>query len=351
MYKYGKLIVASGLIMGGLISQASADLAEYYKDRTVTVIIPYGPGGTYDKYGSTFANHIGKYIPGKPTVILQHMPGAGGAKAMNYTYGVAPKKGFHMVVPLDNMVVSQLLRPKRLKYKSDKFNFLGSSNQTNSVMAIRTDSGASTWQEMRKVKIIGSSSGKNSSTYLMAKLSAQLLGLKIQMVTGYKGSSRSMMAMEQGESQMSSPNWLAWNSKVPHWFTGPRDGGKGKPFAVAVLQNGFFKDPALPNVPMLTDLVSDKDKPLARFLASAGPLGRGLALPPGVDKKIVAAARTAYNKMNADKAFAAELKKKKLRLIASTGETIQKIVNDTIKEASPEVISRVRKLIYGRSSI
>lgn len=350
MTKLGKLLIGAGLLALGTVSHASANMAEYFKDRTVTIIIPYGPGGTYDKYGASFAKHIGNFIPGKPTVILQHMPGAGGAKAMIYTYNVAPKKGFHMVVPLDNLVVNQLLRPKRMKYKSDKFNYLGSSNQTNSVMAVRTDSGVNKWDDMKKISIIGSSSGTNSSTFLMARLSSELLGLKIKMVTGYKGSSRAMMAMEQGESQMSSPNWLAWGSKVPHWFTGTREGKKGKPFAVAVLQNGFFKDPALPNTPMLTDLVSQKDKPLARFIASAGPLGRGLAYPPAMPSDLVNTMRTAYDKMNGSKKFVAELKKKKLRLIPTRGVEIQKIVEDTIKEASPAVISRVRKLIYGKTS-
>jgi tripartite-type tricarboxylate transporter receptor subunit TctC len=350
MYKIGKIAVTAALLAGGVISQASANMAEYFKDRTITIIIPYGPGGTYDKYGSSFSKHIGNFIPGKPTVILQHMPGAGGAKAMIYTYNVAPKKGFHMVVPLDNLVINQLLRPKRMKYKSDKFNYLGSSNQTNSVMAVRTDSGVNGWKDMKNIQIIGSSSGTNSSTFLMARLSSELLGLKIKMVTGYKGSSRAMMAMEQGESQMSSPNWLAWSSKVPHWFTGTREGTKGKPFAVAVLQNGFFKDPALPNTPMLTDLVPEKDKALARFIASAGPLGRGLAYPPAMRKDLVDTLRNAYDGMNGSKKFVAELKKKKLRLIATKGTEIQKIVSDTIKEASPAVISKVRKLVYGRTS-
>ena len=165
--------------------------------------------------------------------------------------------------------------------------------------------------------------------------SAKALGLKFRMVTGYKGSSRSMMAMEQGEVQFTAPNWLAWSSKVPHWFTGPRDGGKGKPFAVAILQNGFEADPALPKVPMLRDLVSPKDKPVADFLASAGPLGRGLAYPPGVDPEIVAAGKAAYAKMNADKGFVSELRKKKLRLIATSGDEIQRLVVKTMKSSSP----------------
>ena len=350
MHNIGKSLSAAVFLAGSVFSPAVADLSEHFKDRTITVVIPYGPGGTYDKYGSTFANHIGQFLPSKPTVILQHMPGAGGSKAMNYLYNIAPKQGFHMTVPLDNLVINQLLRPKRMKYKADKFNYLGSSNQTNAVLAVRTDSGVKKIMDAKNTQIIGSTSGKSSSTYLFSMFSARALGLKFKMVTGYKGSSRSMMAMEQGEVQFTAPNWLAWSSKVPHWFTGPRDGGKGKPFAVAILQNGFEADPALPNVPMLRDLVSPKDKPVADFLASAGPLGRGLAYPPGVDPEIVAAGKAAYTKMNADKGFVSELRKKKLRLIATSGEEIQKLVVKTMKSSSPAVISRLRKMVFGPGS-
>ena len=131
---------------------------------------------------------------------------------------------------------------------------------------------------MKTIQIIASTSGKNSTGYIVPKLAAELLGLKVKIVTGYKGSSRSILAMEQGESTAASFNWLAWSSKVPQWFTGE------KPFAKAILQVGIFRDPDLPaDVPMLGDLVSDPmDKAVVRFIAVAGLLGRGLALPPGV---------------------------------------------------------------------
>ena len=131
---------------------------------------------------------------------------------------------------------------------------------------------------------------------------------------------------------------------MPHWFEGD------KPFARAIVQVGVFTDPDLPNVPMLGDLVDSKQKALVDFVASAGPLGRDLTLPPGVDSRIVATLRKAYDAMNADKEFAKELKKKKLRLMASDGKTIQAIVEKAIKSATPEVISRVRKIVYGGSS-
>jgi tripartite-type tricarboxylate transporter receptor subunit TctC len=334
------VVAAAGIAAG----QAIAADASYFAGKTLKIVIPYGPGGTYDKYGSTFSKHLRNHIPGKPNIILQHMPGAGGAKAMNFTYNIMARNGHNMVVPLDNSVVNQLMRPKKMKYKTDKFNWLGSSNQTNVVMVVRSDSGINTVQDMKNIEIIGATSGKSSSGFINPKITWGLLGLKGRMVTGYKGSSRSILAMEQGEAQMAAFNWLAWDSKVPHWFKGD------KPFARAVLQVGVFKDPALPDVPMLTELVKPADKAVVDFIASAGPLGRGLTLPPGVRKDVIATMRKAYDGMNADPAFAAELKKKRLRLIASRGVTIQKIVEDAIKSATPEVVDRARKIIFGGSS-
>ena len=101
-----------------------------YKGKTIKIVIPYGPGGTYDKYGVAFSNHLGKHIPGNPNIILQHMPGAGGAKAMNWFYNVAPKDGLSLIVPLDNGVTNQLMRPEKMRYDARNFRWIGSSNQT-----------------------------------------------------------------------------------------------------------------------------------------------------------------------------------------------------------------------------
>ena len=318
--------------------------ASYFAGKTLKIVIPYGPGGTYDKYGSSFAKHLRKHIPGQPNIILQHMPGAGGAKAMNFTYNIMAKNGHNMVVPLDNSVANQLMRPKKMKYQTERFNWLGSSNQTNVVLVVRSDTGVKTVADMRNIPIIGATSGKSSSGYINPKLVWGLLGGKGRMVTGYKGSSASVLAVEQGEAQMAAFNWLLWDSKVPHWFKGD------KPFARAIVQIGVFRDPDLPDVPMLTELVKPEDRAVVDFIASAGPLGRGLTLPPGVRKDVIATMRKAYDGMNADPTFAAELKKKRLRLIASRGVTIQKVVEDAIKSATPDVVDRARKIIFGGSS-
>lgn len=330
--------LSSGAMAGG-----HGGVAKHYTDKTLTILIPYGPGGTYDKYGQTFSRHIGQFIPGKPNVIVQHMPGAGGSKAMNWSYTVMPKKGYFAIVPLDNLVINQLLRPKKMRFNAPEYNYLGSSNQTNVIVVVSLKKGITSLEDWKKsaTGLVGSSSGASSTSTLIPKYLMSALKLKGRVVKGYKGSSRSIMAIEQGEADMSAFNWLAWSSKVPQWFKGD------KPFAKPILQVGFFKDPDLPGVPMMSDVVPEEYKAGAKFLGSLGPLGRGLAFPPGVKKKYVQALRTAYDKMNTDAGFAAELKKRKLRLIPSKGKDIQKVVKDAMTATNPEVIAFVRKAIFG----
>lgn len=342
----GVIALAAIVATAFTVNAGSAAAEMSYKDKTIKIVIPYGPGGTYDKYGQSFARFIGKYVPGNPTVIVQHMPGAGGAKAMNWAYNVMPRDGYNVITPLDNSVLNQLMRPKKMRYDARNFTWLGSSNQTNMVMVARTDSGVNKWQDMRNTPLVGSTTGPNSMGFIMPMLIKSLLGVKLRMVSGYKGSSKVIFAVERGESQFAASNWLAWSSKVPHWFRGE------KKFAQPILQMGIFRDPDLPqDIPMLGNLVKDAaDKKVVRFISVMGLLGRGLALPPKTSKESVGILRAAYDKMNADKAFEAELKKRLLRLMPSTGAQIQKIVKEAVESATPEVVSRARKLIYGGKS-
>ena len=341
-----KTIAAGLAAFAALTVAGTAWAAMNFEGKTIKIVIPYGPGGTYDKYGVTFSNYLGKHIPGNPNIILQHMPGAGGVKAMNWAYNVMPKDGLNMIVPLDNAVINQLMRPEKMRFDARRFIWLGSSNQTNIVMVVRTDTGIAKVGDMKAKNVIGSTSGKSSTGYIFPQLLKGLFGYKVKMVTGYKGSSKSILAVERGETQMAAFNWLAWASKVPHWFEGD------KPFARPIVQIGVFRDPDLPeSVPMISDLVTDEmDRKAVDFIKVLGLLGRGLALPPGVDPETVKTLRSAFDKMNADPEFAAELKKRRLRLIPSSGARIQEIVKKAIDNASPQVVQHARKLIYGGES-
>lgn len=325
---------------GGVAAQTS------YEGKTVKIIIPYGPGGTYDKYGQSFAKHLKRHIPGTPTIIVQHMPGAGGGKAMNWAYNVMPATGYNMIVPLDNGVVNQLLRPAKARYDMRNFTWAGSSNQTNVVLVVRGDTGIKNWSDFKKTPIIAGSTGKNSTGYIMQMMLKGLFNLKLKMVSGYKGSSKTIFAVERGEVQMYAANWLAWSSKVPHWFKGD------KPFGRPIIQMGVFRDPDLSkDIPMVSDLVtSDLDKKTVDFIKVLGLLGRGLAFPPNTPRDAIKTVRAAYDKMNLDPLFEKELNKRLLRLMPSSGATIQKIVKDAVDSATPEVVNHARKLIFGGST-
>ena len=116
--------------------------------------------------------------------------------------------------------------------------------------------------------------GPGSTSFVMPTVAKALIGLNLKIISGYKGSRNTVLAMEQNEIQSASFNWLAWNSIVPHWFV------KGREFATPILQVGHFNDPDLPGVPMLKDLVKKKDRPIVEFLGAHGIIGRSLAFPP-----------------------------------------------------------------------
>lgn len=349
--KYGTA-VALGLVIawGGMSPASAAKDASFYEGRTITLLIGYGFGGTYGKYARLMSKHLPKHIAGKPNIIVQSMPGAGGLKAANYAYNVMPRQGFNIIEPPDPLVVSQLMRPKKVKFNAPDFTWIGGTNQTNTIFVLRKDSGIRTWQEMRNKEVITGNTGPGSSSFIVPKLMKEMLGLKIKPISGYKGSRKTVLAMEQGEHQGTGFNWLAWSSIAPHWFSSEYGGtaAPGKEFAIPLMQVGHFKDPDLPNIPMLSDVVPDKYKPIVAFIASSGVIGRGLALPPGVPKKVVKLLRASFAKMVNDPAYHAEAKKRRLRVIASTGEDIQKAVNDVFKAADPKIVAEARKMIFGK---
>lgn len=345
MLNYGFAAAALAVVGLTATAPAKADAVEdFYKDRTVTIVFGFGVGGTYGKYSLMLAEFLSKQIPGNPKIITQSMPGAGGLKATNHAFNVMPKDGTGLFMPPDSLVISQLLRPKKVRYKSDQFTWLGTVIQSNSVIAIRSDAGIKSLSDLKGKQVIMASTGKGSQTFLMPQLLNSVYGAKFKIVMGYKGSRGSQLAMERNEAQGVSLTWLAWKSNKPQWFE------KGKPFAMPIVQIGVAKEADLADVPMLVDQVANPDdKKIVNFMASLGPIGRGLAVPPGVPQERVAALRTAFAKVVSDPTFLAAAKKRNLRVNALTGEQVQNIVKKAMDVPEP-VVKRARKLIMGDGS-
>lgn len=343
MLKTRRAVLAAGAVVAAsaLLMQPAA-AKDWYEGKQLKITIGFGFGGTYGKYARMFAEHLGKYIPGNPNIIVQSMPGAGGLKAMNFAANVMPADGLNMFMPVDSSVVAQLIFAGKVKYDAKTFIPLGSANQTNVIIVARTDSGVSKWEDLKAKQIIMGSTGRGSTGFLIPNLVNGLTGTKMKIITGYKGSSKTGLAVEQGEVNGAAFNWLFWKSKYERWFQGD------KPFAKAIMQVGHFKDPELPNVPMLKDLVKADQLPIVNFVGTLGLIGRGLAVPAGTPTENVAILRAAFDKMVSDPAFVADAQKRKLRVIGATGKQIQDAIQAGFAAATPEVVVAARKAILGK---
>ena len=336
-------------LVAGLAVFAAAGLAmqpaaakEFYAGKQIKIVIGFGFGGTYGKYSRMFAEYLGRYIPGKPTLIVQSMPGAGGIKAMNYAANVMRPDGLNLFMPIDSGVLAQLVFSGKVKYDMRKFISLGSANQTNVIVVLRSDTGITHWKQLRTKQVVMGATGRGSTGYLIPNMLNGLLGTKMKIITGYKGSSKTGLAVEQGEVNGAAFNWLFWKSKYERWFK------QSPPYARAIIQVGHFRDPDLPNVPMARDQVTGQAREIIAFAGALGLIGRGLAVPAGTPKDKVAILRTAFDKMVSDPVFIADTKKRKLRVIAAKGVVIQKVINDTLDGAKPEIVAAMRKAILGK---
>ncbi len=334
--RYLSIALAAAAIAALAAPPASA---QFYAGKQMKITIGFGFGGTYGKYSRLFAEHMARHIPGNPTIIVESRPGAGGIKAMNYAANVMRADGLNMFLPIDSGVLAQLIFADKVKFDMRKFISLGSANQTNVIVVLRADTGITKWQDLKTKQVIMGSTGRGSTGFMIPKIINGLLGTKMKVISGYKGSSKTGLAVEQGEVNGAAFNWLFWKSKYERWFK------QDPPHARAIMQFGHFNDPDLPGVPMVSDLVSPDKRAITSFVGALGLIGRGLAVPEGTPMDKVRILRTAFNKMVADPAFIADTKKRKLRVIAAKGEEIQKVINDSVNGARPEVVAAVRKFV------
>ena len=240
------------------------------------------------------------------------------------------------MMPPDTLVITQLTKPAAAKYEADKFTFLGGALKVNSVLVVRSDTGVKKWSDLKTKEVPLASSGVGSQTYQVPAIVNGLLGTKMKIVKGYRGSRKMLLAMEQGEVSGINLTWLAFKTNRQVWF---QNG-----FAVPVIQMGPKPEAELANVPMLKDLVAAEDRPIIGFMSTLVAIGRSLATPPGVPKDRVAFLRAAFAKAVAQPSFAAMMKKSKLRVTPSTGEDIQQVVSTSLK-IEPAVVAKARKLL------
>jgi tripartite-type tricarboxylate transporter receptor subunit TctC len=329
------LIAGAGLAGIALAAQtANADaVADFYKGKTITLTTGTSPGGSFQVYGQLFTEHMKQYIPGNPTIVMNFMPGAGGTKAANYLYAAAAQDGSQMLLS-HAIPLSEMLRPKGIKFKSAKFQWLGSFAAITQMLTLWHNAPVKTLEEAKKKEAILSSFAKTHLTYQWASLANNLVGTKFRIVTGYRGGAKNNIAMEQGEAHGWTPSWGNILGTKPQWLA-------EKKINILLLY-AFERLPELPNVPTLIELAKPADKDIAEFMIASTPIARSIAVGPKVPADRVAALRDAFAKTVADKQFLADAKKRKLIIQIRKWEETTRLVNKIVS-ASPELLKRVKK--------
>lgn len=317
---------------------AANDAVEtFYKGRTISSIVPFGPGGGYAIYNQIMARHLGKFIPGNPQIVPQYRPGAGGIVASNYVYNVAPRDGSVMAMVSDAVALASVIDADKAKYKVNEFIWLGAIERVNNVLAVRADTGVRTFKDMLEKEVVVGSSGPGSPTSLLPSLLRWLEPAKIRTIEGYDGINPMFIAIERNEIAGATVSWTIFKTLRKQWF----DSG----FLVPVVQFGSTKDKDLPNVPLAIEFArTEQQRAVARFMASNVDIGRSFILPPGTPADRVAALRAAFDRMVKDPAFVDEITKAGFQLSPASGVEVQEAVAQATR-LDPELVKIVRDTI------
>jgi len=331
-------LVASMLAAGVAYSApAKADaVADFYKDKQVRFIVPTETGGGYDLYMRTLVQYMPSHMPGHPTAVIVNMAGAGGVKATNYAYNAAARDGTVVFMPFFNHPLFQLIKPEGIRFDVRKMPWLGNMAELNSVVAVMATSPIKTIEDAKKHEVILAASAKGSETYFYPQLANALLGTRFKMVMGYPGTAAMSVAMERGEVQGRGGAWETWPATRPEWVK------EGK--IRVLIQAGLRRDPDLKDVPLITELAADADKPLARLISSAVVTARMVGMPPAVPEDRVKALRQAFDATMKDPAFQADAKRRKMTLQVMTGEQVEALIADLFK-TPPDVVARAKKTL------
>lgn len=336
MRTLGIVILTSALTAAGGVA-AQQSVADFYKDKRLRVIVSSTPGGGYDTYARLLARHIVGHIPGKPTAIVQNMPGGGGVVATNYLYNVAPKDGTVFANIQRTVPFLPLFGHKGPKFDPVKLNWLGSLNNEVTVCIARKDAPVKTFQDLLKTEMIVGGSGPNDTETVPALIN-NLLGAKFRIVAGYPSSTAVELAMQRKEVQGLCSSFSSTKASNPNW----------KKELNLIVQSSTEKHPELPDVPLAMDLAKNPaDRQIMELNDSRLVIGRPFVLPPDVPADRVAALRKAFMDMTKDPRFLSDATRLGREITPVSGEKVQQLITRVMK-SDAQVVARLKEALIFR---
>jgi tripartite-type tricarboxylate transporter receptor subunit TctC len=339
MKKIARLLVA--VVTIGVFVGAATAQEDFYRGKTVRFVVGFSPGGGFDSYTRVIARHMGKHIPGNPTMVVENMPGAGSMIAANYTYNQAKPDGLTIGNFIGPVVLQQVLGNTAAKFDGRRFGWLGNPVPSHSVCALSKQSGITTVNEWfaskRPVKIGGT--GPGSDTVDVVKILQAATGLPIQLIAGYKGTSDVRLAVETGEVDAMCTDW---HSIKATWTKALEQGT-----VRVVIQETNQSHPDLKGVPLAIDYVkTDKQRKLLEVSADAYGTLRPYALPPETPEDRLRILQAAFIKTARDPDLLAEAKQARLDFDPTDGTAVAKVMA-SFYELEASIIAQLKTVLLG----
>ena len=339
MKTLARLLVAGVAAVALTRTAAAEPVEDFYKGKQLKVIVGYGPGGGFDAYARLLADHLPGHLPGKPTAIVQHMPGAATVKAASYIYKVAPQDDTVLGIPNHALSLNALLLHETGDgFDPAKFNWIGRLDYIDVVGIAWHGTGFNTVADAKaRTLIFGATSGGGTSVMTPLALN-RLAGTRFKLVQGYKDTTEEYLAMEKGEIQgLGNAIWSQLRRSHPQWIE--------QRAVVPLYQDGYERAASLKEVPTVPELASnDEDRRALRLLASTSVVGRAFLAGPVVPMDRVKALRAAFSEMVNDPAFRAEAGQLNIPLNPLEGEKLQAMVAE-LGSYPESLFERVRNIV------
>lgn len=331
--RYGAWLVAPVLALS-----LPAAAADYYEGKRINIVVGSDAGGGHDLYARVIARHMPKHIPGKPTIIVQNMPGAGSAKAAEYLATVAPKDGTAIAAIFPGAIVGPLLDEQmKVRYDPKQLVYLGTADSGTRVCATFQSSKSKTFKDAQAGKTIVGATAAGGSTRDYPLFLNTLAGTKFDVVSGYKGTVDITLAMERGEVDgVCGIEWSSLRSQKADWL---RDGKLN-----VLLQMGLEPEPALTQmkVPVVWDFIGAEHRPVVELIVAQQVFQRPYIAAPGTPDEQIKILRDAFMATMHDKEFLAEAEKADIGITPLSGAQVQDLVKKLYGSA-PDIVDRARK--------
>lgn len=327
------IAACAGILLGG--PAGAQDVAGFYSGKTVRVVVGFSAGGGYDQYARLLARHIGRHIPGNPTVVVQNMPGSASLKSVQYLDAGAPADGTLITTFNPGLITQSITTPDKVPVKFLNYAWVGNISEDFRVCYTWNASGVRSWQDfLKKENLRFGNTGVGTSAYIDDRMLSELLGAKIHLVQGYPGSADKRLAIERGEL----------DGDCGSWTSVPEDWLKDNKITLLVRFSRTRLSAMPATMAYAGDLLSDqKKKDILNLLTAGALIGRPFLAPQNVPADRVAALRAAFDATMKDPEFLADAEKQRMTVTPMTGGEVETAIKK-LYQSPPDIVAAAKDI-------